>query len=186
MKVDVINPMDETGNSMFNLKDAIPLTEAELAAPPLAEQEPLDYTKIDKMVLTPATNTERAQSAITQEDLAFEASLQRMHVESVLPVERVEKLEPEATMSNFLGDLMKGYEPAKTLNELEQQVFAAKSRGADSIEASEDIIRYYNRAHYPKDVGYFIYKNIKVFIPGRFDGYVQTDTQNLNSKLRGL
>lgn len=166
-KTSPINPTEEKGNPLFNLNDAIPLTEAEA----LTKEAPL----------VNATNI------VTAEDLAFERQLQAMHqeeplVESAKPL----KLEQEVVDSNFLGDHVDDYMPASSLNELEQQVWAAQKIGADSIEATEDVIKYYNRTKYPSDVGYFIYKNIRVFIPGRIEGHVETDKQNIGAKLRGL
>jgi hypothetical protein len=179
-------PLDEKGDPRFNLNDAEPITEV-FAAPTFEEPKP-DFTKIDEKFFGKKSEDklEIAQSAITPEDLEFERQLQAMHVESVLPRDTAPPLEKEVNDSNFLGDHMDGYTPAKTLNELEQQVFAAKTVGADSIEATEEIIKYYTRTVYPDDVGYFIFKDIKVFIPGRISGHIETDKQNISEKLRGI
>lgn len=180
--------MDEKGNPMFNLNTAEPLTAEDLAE---RESPPPDFTKIDEMFFgkkatttTPLTN---ATNIVTSEDLAFERELQAMHKEVVLPGDiPAVRLEKEINDSNFLGDHMPDYKPAATLNELEQQVWAAEKMGANSIEATEDVIKYYNRRHYPDDTGYFIYKNIKVFIPGRIDGFIETDRDNVSARLAGL
>lgn len=193
---EVVHPMDETGNADFNLADALPLTEDEIAPPYKEESAPVNFQALDKVILAKRDGTVHtppdlapAMSAVTAEDLAFERELQRMHLES--PITKAETEKPiikEVVHHDFLGDAMENYRPAATLNELEQQAWAAKSIQADSIEATEQVIRYFTKDAYPDKVGYFIYKNIKVFIPGFIKSIhnVDTDKQNLASKLVGL
>ena len=179
MMVD--SPIDEKGDSRFNLNDAEALTEADM----IEKENPLDFVKIDNLILK-QPKLEVAQSAITAEDLAFEASLQRMHVESVIDTKDVVKLTKEVPDTDFLGDMVENYKPASTLNELDQQAFAAAKHGATAIEATEHVIRYYVKDDFEgvSNVGYFMFNNIRVFIPGKFSSFVQTDKQNINTIIR--
>ena len=166
---------------MFNLNDAEPIPEA---AYDRAEPK-LDFSKIEDQRFA-RRDHEIAQAAITPEMLKFEQDLQRLHVESVVPKSEEMKLEKEQSESFFLGDFVEEYAPAKTIVELDNQAFTAQQMGATAIEASEEIIKHYTKPNYPPPEGYFIYKNVKVFIPGRLGEYVDTDKQNIALKLRGM
>lgn len=181
-KASPVNPFDEKGNPAFNLNEAEALTGI------FDETVKPDFSLKDKE-LAAKPKVEVAQSAITPEMLAFERELQAMHLEQPLPGdEKPVVLQKEYSKSDFLGDDVEGYKPATTLNELDQQVFLAKSKGFNAIEASEEIIKYYTRGSFEsvEKEGYFIFKDVKVFIPGRIDGYVNTDKQNVAFKLQGL
>lgn len=75
--------------------------------------------------------------------------------------------------------------PASTINELNDQVHMAKEMGCDSIEATEKIVRYFCKSHYPDDVGYFIYHNIKVYIAGHFGAASKRDKISVEQRLFG-
>lgn len=161
------------GNPDFNLNDAEPLG-LDVEALIKGEDVPrgtIDYTAMEKARFE--TKPVKAMSALTEEDLLFEAELQSLHVAQPVPqASKIELVKPEEIVSNFLGDLVKDYVEAKSINELESQVFKAKQLGADSIEASEDLIKYYCKGEMPTKQGYFHFKDIKVFIPGRATGHV--------------
>lgn len=165
---------------MFNLNDAEPIPESAYSI----EEPKLDFSKIDEQRF--AKKEQVAQSAITPEMLKFEQDLQRLHVEQVIPKVEEIKLEKEENTSIFLGDYVEDYKPAKTIVELDNQAFTAQQMGATAIEASEEIVKHYTKPNYPPERGYFIYKNVKVFIPGRLDGYIDRDRQNIGAVLRGL
>lgn len=143
---------------------------------------PVNLDEIEKKRFAPPPKPQRAPAAITDEDMAFEAAIQRMHVEQAIPAQEEGvplKLTKEHVETNFLGDMTDNYVPAATINDLEAQVFRAKSVGADAIEASEELVRYFTRGAYPEKVGYFMYKDIKVFIPGRAREYENPDFKNM-------
>jgi hypothetical protein len=106
---------------------------------------------------------EIAVGAITAEDEAFERTLQAMANEE--PPEFSEGatlnvLKKEKTSSTHLKEFMEDYAPAENVNQLMEQVHLAKEFGADSIEATPQIIKYYCRKHYPDDVGYFHFHDV--------------------------
>ena len=106
----------------------------------------------------------------------LEAAIQNMHLsQDMNKSEEIVLVTKEVPDSDFLGDLVEGYVPAKNINELEAQVFQAKTVGADAIEASEEIIRYFTRKDYPETQGFFMYKDIRVFIPGRASSFKNRD-----------
>lgn len=193
-----VNPLEEKGNPDFNLNDAQPTGLGLEDLSPLVQTEgkfALDFN-IEEMEKKrfgmeqrrAEVQQEKALAAITPEDLAFEAELQRMHAETEIPahVEGVPiKLTKEEQEKELLSDVLEGTEPAKSLADLDQQVFLAKSHGCNSIEADEKVIRYFTRNSYPEAVGYFMYKDIKVFIPGKFRGHARTDKLSMHDKLFG-
>lgn len=92
------------------------------------------------------------------------------------------KMRPEAVNSDFLGDHMEDYKPAENIAQLEEQVFLALSQECDSIEGSEKLIRYFTKKDFDliqKSLGYFIYKNVKVHLPGWFKKAQLRDRKNL-------
>lgn len=132
-----------------------------------------------------ALGTAKAASAITDEDLAFERSLQAAQndtppifnegaSENRLTTERVEH--------ELLGEHVDGYRPASTLSELRDQCFHAKQLGCNSVEATPDIIRYFTKPHYPDDVGYFMYDSIRVWIPGFWATHAHFDKMSVEAR----
>ncbi len=92
------------------------------------------------------------------------------------------KMKPESVNSDFLGDHMEDYKPAENIAQLEEQVFLALSQDCDSIEGSEKLIRYYTKKEFEliqNSIGYFIYKNVKVHLPGWFKKAQMRDKKNL-------
>lgn len=179
---EIPNMAMEKGNSAFNLNDAeeTGLTEADLVPP--VEMNEVDFTEIDKKVLTPAA------SAITPEDLAFEAELQSM---DSAPLEFTEAdmsmpITKEPVQTEFLGDYVDNYKPADSQMELDRQVYTAQSMGLTAIEATDDVIRFYTKASFDVDrkLGYFIYKNIRVFFVGEFRKFVSRDKRNMFTEIR--
>lgn len=127
-----------------------------------------------------------AAAAITDEDLAFERELQRMAEQT--PPELVEGsnlnvLTKERPEHGMLSGHVDNYQPAKTLSELRDQAFHAKQLGCNSIEATPDIIRYFTKPHYPDDVGYFMFSDIKVWIPGFWATHRHFDKMSIEAKL---
>lgn len=115
-------------------------------------------------------DTDVAMSAVTAEDLAFERELERMALEQP-PIEAGPAItfKKEIEHRELLSEHVEDYSPASTVNELENQVHMAKELGCDSIEGTPALIKTYCRSHYPDDVGYFIFKNVKVYIAGFFE-----------------
>lgn len=154
---------------------------------PLGGREALEIEEMEKKRFA---KPERAMSAVTPEDLAFEAELQRMHVEQQMPdqVDGVPtKLTQEEARKELLSDVVEGTMPASSLADLEQQVFLAKGHGCNAIEADEKVIRYFTRGSFDQTVanGFFMYKDIKVFVPGKFRGHVRTDKLSIHDKVFG-
>lgn len=130
-----------------------------------------------------------AVGAITAEDLALDRSLEALANE--MPPEISEGssfnlIKKEKTSNEMLAEHVENYHPAQTVNELMEQVHLAKQVGADSIEASPEIIRSYTRkSGYPDDVGFFFFQDIKVWIPGFFDTHSRKERETMEQRLFG-
>lgn len=129
-----------------------------------------------------------APAAITDEDLALDRELEMMsrNSEPVLsdqdttpPVKKT--VEPYTLLSEFVDN----YKPAKTIHELDDQVFRAKHYEADSIEATPELVRYFTKKDYPDKVGYFVYHDIKVYIAGFFEQSVKRERVTIEQKTFG-
>jgi hypothetical protein len=178
------------GNPDFNINDAEPLgldiealLNGETEAPMVADTTNLPKVEsIADMEKKRFAKPTRAPSAITDEDLNLDIALQQLHVAQELPRQEDGvplKLTEEERTTEFLGDVMADYKPASTINDLEGQVHQAKSMRVDSIEASDAIIKYFCRDAFPEKQGFFIYKDIKVFITGRAKDHKTTDRGNM-------
>lgn len=131
---------------------------------------------------------ERALNAVTDEDLALEMELQKMAVE--LPPEAQEGsnlnlLKKEKIESDLLAEHLENYKPASTVNELLEQVHLAKEVGCDSVEATPQLVKHYCRRHYPDDVGYFMFHDVKVWIAGFHETHKRFDGLTIEQKLFG-
>lgn len=149
------------GNPNFNIAQA----EAELQAAPV-----------------------RASAAITDEDLAFDRELNRIANEEppVFAEDRnLNVLTKEKESREMLAEFVEDYHPAATINELMDQVHVAKEVGANCIEATPAIVRHYCRKHFPEDVGYFMFHDIKVFIAGFWQTHKDNDKMSIDEKLFG-
>lgn len=157
-----ITPVTEPGNSMFNLKDAKPVTTDWQHAP--------------------------AMSAVTDEDLALERELEKLAQNTEPEIsdpdtapQMVKGPEPYTMLSEFVDD----YKPAKTLHELDDQVFQAKQCGADSIEATKEIVWYFTKKKDPNNTGYFMFKDIRVYIAGIFQQSKKRDLETVEQRTFG-
>ena len=125
---------------------------------------------------------EVAVGAITDADYELDRQLEAMARDAEpdisdrdnTPVMR-KTVEPYTLLSEFIPAI----QPAKTLNELEDQVFRAKSCEADSIEATPEILKYFLKKAYPPKSGYMIYKDIKVYMPDFFEQSVKRDKETV-------
>lgn len=126
-------------------------------------------------------------AAITAEDLAFERALQ----ESAASEPDIEPgpatvLRKERLNLNLLSEHVADYEPAKTHAELTEQVHLAKQYGADSIEATPQVIRQLTlKSGYPDQVGYLWFHDVKVWIPGFYESHAHLDKMSIETKLFG-
>lgn len=133
----------------------------------------------------------KAAAAVTPEDLAIDMQLEAMLKENELPEisdnVAVKPVVQERKQDCLLGDLVEDITLATTLNELEHQCALAKQLGADAIEAAEKVVRYFTRGSFEdvKTAGYFMYKDIKVFLPERFSETPKTDKMNMFWTLHG-
>ncbi len=152
-------PKDLGGNPEFNLKDAQPV------APGWQDIAP---------------------AAITEEDLALDRELEMIarnsepaNISDQDPGPQLKKTtEPFTLLSEFITN----YKPAKTINELDDQVFKAKHFECDSIEATPEIVKYFCKKDYPDKVGYFVYHDIKVYIAGFFEESIKRDRQTIEQR----
>lgn len=159
-------PVIEGANPDFNLKDAKPV-------------EP-SWQNTDSM---------QAPGAITAEDMAFEQELERLAKEE--PVEGIDQdlaktLTKEKRSLEHLREHLEGnYAPAKTLNELDQQVMIAKRLGCTAIDAEKHVIQYHFGHDYPEALGFAMYKDIAVHFPNAFDGVKAKSKMTVEQKLFG-
>lgn len=134
---------------------------------------------------------QKAMAAITPEDLAIDMQLKAMLLENEMPEisdnVSAKPVTQERHSDCLLSDLLPETKVVMTLNELEHQCALAKQLGADAIEADEKVIRYFTRNSFPetKAVGYFMFKDIKVFLPERFKATRNTDKENMFMSLHG-
>lgn len=123
---------------------------------------------------------------MTAEDLAFEQSLQEIQIQEPA-IERG----PNTTLTKekTSNDLLSNYidcQPAKDINELLNQVFLAKQHGADSIEASPELIKTYTlKSGFPSDVGFFFFQDIKVWIPGFHATHSHLESETIEHRVFG-
>lgn len=126
-------------------------------------------------------------SAVTREDLELEMALQRSHEDEIIGTISdngpVVEVKPEKFIRELLSDVLTDTEPAATITELNNQVHLAKEMDCDSIEATPALVRSFNRKHYPDDVGYFIYHDIKVYIAGFHAVASKRDKETVESRL---
>lgn len=129
-----------------------------------------------------------AAAAITDEDLALDRELEMMSRNTEPDVSDVDpgvSIKKEVQDYTHLAEVIDDYKPAMTLQELEDQVTLAKHHECDSIYASPKVIRYYTKKDYPDKVGYFIFKDIKVYIEGFFEQSKKRDSQTMEQKIFG-
>lgn len=72
----------------------------------------------------------------------------------------------------------------ETVHQFLDKIAVAKSMGQESVEASEDIIKHYNR----NGLGtaeYFIYQGVKVYPKGKTDEIVKKEQETIYNKLHG-
>ncbi len=129
-----------------------------------------------------------APAAITDEDLALDRELEMMARNTEPDIsDRDPAPPPKKTIDPYtlLSDFVDDYKPAKTIHELDDQVFKAKHYEADSIEATPELIRYFTKKDYPDKIGYFIYHDIKVYIAGFFEQSVKRERVTIEQKIFG-
>jgi hypothetical protein len=126
-------------------------------------------------------------AAVTDEDLAFERSLQDIEINEPA-IERGPNtdLRAEKCTHTLLKDIEPDTKPAADMNELLGQIFKAKELGADSVEADPKLIKAYtHKSGYPTDVGYFWFQDCKVWIPGFFDKLKHKDGETVEHRVFG-
>jgi hypothetical protein len=164
-KAKETTPTTEPGNPMFNLKDARPVTTDWQSAPPIAA------------------------AAITDEDLALERELEKLNLNTEPQISdpdtmpALKKLSEPYTM---LSEAVESYKPAKTLQELDDQVMQAKHYECDSIEATVNVVNYFTKGRDPNNTGYFMYKDIRVYIAGFFEHSKKRDLETVEQRNFGM
>lgn len=163
-KEEIPAPLKEKGNPLFKLQDA--------------------------QSVEPNWASDVASSVATAEDMAFDRELEHMarnnepQVSDQEPVQLKKTVDAYTLLSEFEDD----YKPARTIHELDDQVFRAKQFEADSIEASEQIVKHFTKSCWKETqkVGYFTYHDIKVYITGFFEQSKMRDTQTIEQKVFGV
>lgn len=151
-------PADEKGNAAFNLNDAEPVGDWQ------------------------------APAAITDEDRELDRELERMAkteepVVSDLGPQPMRKINEPYTL---LREVFDEYQPAKTINELDDQIFEAKVNGCDSVEATSKLVRYFIKDGSAEKVGYFWYKDVRVYVEGFFEKSSAKDKETMETRLHGV
>ncbi len=135
------------------------------------------------------------RETITAEDMALDASLERSlaapsaaeafgHTFHDPDEPRVLTPTKEVSNSSHLSSQMADYKPAKNLQELDEQVSYAKEYDCDSVDADENFLKQLRRRDYAdiaKD-GYFVFKNVKVHLPGHFAKSKKRDSRTIYDK----
>ncbi len=138
----------------------------------------------------PVVDWQDAAAAITEEDRALDRELEMMARTEAPSIS--DTVEPEPLKKNkehyiLLSEVIDDYKPATTLMELDEQVQTAKLNECDSVEASETIVKYFTKAGYQetKKVGYFWYKDIRVYIAGIFEQSKVRDAETIEHRTFG-
>lgn len=180
--VDMVipKPLMEMGNPDFNLQAPEVLAHMEKVRMKEAE---LGQARIDQV------RAENAFSAITEEDLALDMELDRMAMEEPIPDMEPSLEKPltkeKVSMDHLREHLAEEYSPARTLNELEQQVMIAKRLGCDSVDAEDKIIYHYCGANYKRSLGFFMYKDIKVHFTKEYESTKARLKQTIEQQMFG-
>ncbi len=128
-----------------------------------------------------------ASAVLTQEDRDLDQLLER-----AAKTNPIQDLGPEITLKrepikrDILRNHVKGYKPAATLMELDEQVQMAKMNEIDSIEATDQVIKYFTKAQYAyikKEIGYIIYHDIRVYFDGYFEQNKDADKVTMEQRL---
>ena len=161
-KNKVKSPLEETGNSDFNLTNVVP------------------SNTIGKDI---------APGAVLPEDLELDRMLASLDsaappIDDPEPIGSVVKKEVEKR--EMLGDHVENYKPASTLEELREQVYLAKSEGCDSLEIEADLAKRICRDPTLETVGYFLYHDIKAYLVGCFNKAKARDNMTIEKRLFGV
>lgn len=128
-----------------------------------------------------------APSAITNEDLEIEQMLERVaKTQPMVDIGPDMGVIHEKKTRDVLRNHVDAYKPAASIMDLEEQCQMAKMNEIDSIEGTEQIIKHFTKAQYEyikKNVGYFIYKDIRVYIAGYFEQNKNADSLTMEQKL---
>lgn len=126
-----------------------------------------------------------ALNSPTPEDLALDRELDRIAKESPsvddagpAPL-RVLKEGELLT----LADVVEGYTPAKTIEQLDMHVHEAKAHGAESTEADDSVFKRLLGPH-ALDAS-FIYKNLRVYRAGVRESVMASEKMDIESKVFG-
>jgi len=130
---------------------------------------------------------EIASSAILPEDLELERSLQAMitDIPDIEPDPIGAVVVKERPKREMLGEVVEGYKPATTFDEMREQIHMAKQEGCDSIEATKTLAVKVCRDPLMPKVGYFWYHDIKVYIEGSFAEAKKRDSQTIEQRTFG-
>lgn len=126
-----------------------------------------------------------ALPTITDEDIELDRQLERMAKQQPIDDGPIVTIIHEKKKRDILRNYTENYKPASSILELDDQVFQAQGHDIDSTEATEAVIKYFCKASFPEvqKVGYFIYKNIRVYIEGYFEQNKDADKMTMEQRL---
>jgi hypothetical protein len=157
-----------------------------------AEQEAMESFDFDQLAAqAEESNVLRGTPAteIPLDDREIEAMLERQAKQT--PIDDLgadQPLKVEKQKRDTLRNHVENYQSAKSLIELEEQVHQAKMLEIDSIEATPALVRHFCKREYDfirENVGYFIYKDIRVYIDGLFEQNKNADKLTMEQKMHG-
>lgn len=126
--------------------------------------------------------------AITQEDRDLDRMLTEVAAQEpqISDNVAVQPLQKERTTNTFLSHLVADVKPAATFQDLTEQLHMAKECGADSVEADPTAVRHLTlKTGLPKEVGYFWYHDVKVWITGMAATHGKLLDQSIDERVFG-
>lgn len=124
-------------------------------------------------------------SSYTAEDMELDHKLEQIAKQAPIDDVPTTIIVPEKKIRDVLRNHVDDYKPADSIMVLEDQVFQAMQLEIDSIEGTEKIVRHFCKTSFNEvqKVGYFIYKNIRVYIDGYFEQNKDADKVTMEQRL---
>jgi hypothetical protein len=119
------------------------------------------------------------------EDMELDRKLEQMAKRAPVEESNIQVVVPEKKTRDVLRNYTENYKPASSIMELDDQCFQAQSHDIDSTEATEAVVKHFCKSSFSevKKVGYFIYKNIRVYIDGHFEQNKDADKLTMEQRL---
>ena len=122
---------------------------------------------------------------ITAEDLELDRQLEQIAKQAPIDHDPTTVIVPEKKRRDLLRNFTENYKPADSIMVLDDQVYQAQQLDIDSIEGTEKIVKHFCKTSFKEvqKVGYFIYKNIRVYIDGYFEQNKDADKVTMEQRL---